>query len=51
MEIEQQLKKINQYLEKKIQNYIERATGAFYPKCKKQDSSKKDDDDEPILFI
>lgn len=50
MEIQQQLKKINQYLEKRVQNYIEKATGAFFPK-KQKSKDLEDDDDEPILFI
>lgn len=45
--------KINQFIEKIIGNYINKTTGAYFPKQKNksQDLSKKDDDDEPILFI
>ncbi|MGY6649309.1 hypothetical protein [Wenyingzhuangia sp. IMCC45574] len=48
--IQQQLKRINKKLEKIISNYIENATGAFFPKQKNNNSTEEDDDD-PVLFI
>lgn len=48
--IQQQITKISQFLEKNISSYIEKATGAFFPKQQTPDSLE-DDDDEPTLFI
>ena len=43
--------KINPFLEKHLSNYINNATGAFFPKSKTSEYVEDDDDDEPILFI
>lgn len=45
------IQKINQFLEKNISSYINKSTGAFFPKQTNQNLKQDDDDDDPILFI
>ncbi|MGY5352206.1 hypothetical protein ACXGQW_06550 [Wenyingzhuangia sp. IMCC45533] len=45
--------KINQYIERKLLNYIDKLTRSFYPKEINIESEYRDaeDDEDPILFL